>query len=260
MDTAAVMRNLDLVITSDTAVAHLAGALGVPVWVALGRSCDWRWLDEREDSPWYPTMRLFRQERLGDWEGVFAAIAVELARVVRGEPATPIASPRAAGPALQAPLSRRRTSGPDYDLEGQAGEDGRGRRLPERRAGTAGVCRPSSGKWSAAVRHLDALVRGLQEVNEALWEIEDEIRACEARGDFGPRFVELARSVYRSNDRRSSIKRRINEVSGRRSSRRSCIARTRALRPGGQLPEPLGSGGQRPEVRNSPHPLPLSQS
>ena len=104
MDTAAVMRNLDLVITSDTAVAHLAGALGVPVWVALGRSCDWRWLDERADSPWYPTMRLFRQARLGDWEGVFAAIAAELARLVRGEPATPIAPPPAVGPAIQAPF------------------------------------------------------------------------------------------------------------------------------------------------------------
>ena len=77
MDTAAVMRNLDLVITSDTAVAHLAGALGVPVWVA-GRPCDWRWLEEREDSPWYPTMRLFRQERLGDWEALSAVIAAEL--------------------------------------------------------------------------------------------------------------------------------------------------------------------------------------
>ncbi len=61
---------------------------------------------------------------------------------------------------------------------------------------------------------LDALVRGLQEVNEALWEIEDEIRTCEARGDFGPRFVELVRSVYESNDRRAAIKRRINEASG----------------------------------------------
>ena len=79
MDTAAVMRNLDLVITSDSAVAHLAGALGVPVWVAMNCSCDWRWLGGRADSPWYPTMRLFRQSRLGDWEGVFAVIAAELA-------------------------------------------------------------------------------------------------------------------------------------------------------------------------------------
>ena len=60
MDTAAIMMNLDLVITSDTSVAHLAGALGVPVWVALPFVPDWRWMLERSDSPWYPTMRLFQ--------------------------------------------------------------------------------------------------------------------------------------------------------------------------------------------------------
>ena len=62
MDTAAIMMNLDLVITSDTSVAHLAGALGVPVWVVLPFVPDWRWLLDRSDSPWYPTMRLFRQK------------------------------------------------------------------------------------------------------------------------------------------------------------------------------------------------------
>jgi tetratricopeptide (TPR) repeat protein len=74
MDTAALMTQLDLVITSDTAVAHLAGALGVPVWVALSLSPEWRWLLDRSDSPWYPTMRLFRQKKLGDWTGVFEEI------------------------------------------------------------------------------------------------------------------------------------------------------------------------------------------
>jgi tetratricopeptide (TPR) repeat protein len=78
MDTAAVMKNLDLVITSDTATAHLAGALGVPVWVALALGADWRYLWRREDSPWYPTMRLFRQTRLGDWDGVFERITAVL--------------------------------------------------------------------------------------------------------------------------------------------------------------------------------------
>ncbi len=78
MDTAAIVRNLDLVITSDTAVAHLAGALAADVWVALQIVPDWRWLLEREDSPWYPTMRLFRQAQLGDWEGVFERMAAEL--------------------------------------------------------------------------------------------------------------------------------------------------------------------------------------
>ena len=78
MDTAAVMKNLDLVITSDTAIAHLAGAMGVPVWVALPPAPDWRWLLERSDSPWYPTMRLFRQRRLGDWRSVFEEMETAL--------------------------------------------------------------------------------------------------------------------------------------------------------------------------------------
>ena len=75
MDTAAVIRNLDLVVTADTAIAHLAGALGAPVWVALQFSPDWRWLLGRDDSPWYPTMRLFRQTTFGEWPDVFERIA-----------------------------------------------------------------------------------------------------------------------------------------------------------------------------------------
>jgi Tfp pilus assembly protein PilF len=80
MDTAAMMASLDLVVTSDTSIAHLAGALGVRVWVALGVSPDWRWLLGRADSPWYPSMRLFRQTRLGDWSDVFGQIAEALAQ------------------------------------------------------------------------------------------------------------------------------------------------------------------------------------
>lgn len=75
LDTAAVMMNLDLVITCDTAIGHLAGALGVPVWHALQPAPNWRWVMGRDDSPWYPTVRLFRQSRLGEWEEVFAKIA-----------------------------------------------------------------------------------------------------------------------------------------------------------------------------------------
>jgi hypothetical protein len=79
---AAVMKNLDLVVASDTMTAHLAGALGVPVWVALTHDADWRWLRDRDDSPWYPTMRLFRQPAEGDWGAVFTAIADALAAAV----------------------------------------------------------------------------------------------------------------------------------------------------------------------------------
>lgn len=74
MDTAAVMANLDLVITSDTSIPHLAGGLGVPVWLAVAANPDFRWLDRGDASPWYPRMRLFRQPRPGDWKSVFAAM------------------------------------------------------------------------------------------------------------------------------------------------------------------------------------------
>lgn len=82
MDTAAIMKNLDLVVTSDTSIAHLAGGLGVPVWVAIPFACDWRWLEEREDCPWYPTMRLFRQPAPGNWEAVFERMAATLRQVL----------------------------------------------------------------------------------------------------------------------------------------------------------------------------------
>jgi tetratricopeptide (TPR) repeat protein len=77
-DTAAALGALDLVITVDTAIAHLAGALGRRVWVMNRRYTDWRWLLEREDSPWYPSLRLFRQPRHGDWDAVIARVATEL--------------------------------------------------------------------------------------------------------------------------------------------------------------------------------------
>ncbi len=82
LDTAAVMMNLDLIVSIDTAIPHLAGALGRPVFVALKYRPDWRWLLDRSDSPWYPSARLFRQRKDGEWSDVMAEIAAELARLV----------------------------------------------------------------------------------------------------------------------------------------------------------------------------------
>jgi tetratricopeptide (TPR) repeat protein len=95
-DTAAVISLIDLVITVDTSVAHLAGSLGKPVWILLPVTVDWRWLLNREDSPWYPTARLFRQASAGDWDGVIARVGEELAkqdflqRAGARQPAAPI--------------------------------------------------------------------------------------------------------------------------------------------------------------------------
>ncbi len=91
MDTAAVIAHLDLVITSDSSIAHLAGSMGAPAWLALSSCAEWRWLLNRDDSPWYPEMRLFRQSRLDDWAEVFARMAGELALKVQetGHPVVP---------------------------------------------------------------------------------------------------------------------------------------------------------------------------
>jgi hypothetical protein len=78
-DLAALIANLDLVITVDTAVAHVAGALAKPVWVLIPQAPDFRWMLDRADSPWYPTMRLFRQIKRGDWDTPVRAMAAALA-------------------------------------------------------------------------------------------------------------------------------------------------------------------------------------
>src|ERR1700746_3962756 len=91
-DTAAIISNLDLVISVDTSVVHLAGALGKPVWILLPFVPDWRWLLDREDSPWYPAARLFRQATRGDWSRVIEKVSAELgvaAATVRGSGAPP---------------------------------------------------------------------------------------------------------------------------------------------------------------------------
>ncbi|WP_431661768.1 FkbM family methyltransferase [Pantanalinema rosaneae] len=88
-DTAAAIAQLDLVISVDTAVAHLAGALGKPVWTLLSYVADWRWLRDRTDTPWYPTMRLFRQPQPGDWQTVFQQVATTLQHTIASSPPIP---------------------------------------------------------------------------------------------------------------------------------------------------------------------------
>jgi hypothetical protein len=82
-DTAAVINELDLVIAVDTATAHLAGAMGKPLWLLLSYIQDWRWMRGRADSPWYPTAMQFRQPEIGDWDAVIARVAQELTAFVK---------------------------------------------------------------------------------------------------------------------------------------------------------------------------------
>ncbi|MDR3638289.1 MAG: DUF6165 family protein [Isosphaeraceae bacterium] len=203
MDTAAIVKHLDLVVASDSAIVHLAGALGATVFMPTQLVPDWRWLLDREESPWYPSLRLFRQTRAGDWEGVFERIAQTirdrlgvtrpvLVEIAPGEllDKLTILDIKAARIADAAKLK-------NVETERTVLSAARERAIP-------------------ALPDLDPLIAELRAVNEALWDIEDEIRLCEQRSDFGDRFVALARSVYQRNDRRAAIKRAINERLGSR--------------------------------------------
>ena len=210
LDTAAVMMSLDLIITSDTAVAHIAGALGRPVWIVLKHVPDWRWMTEREDTPWYPTARLFRQSREGDWDEVMTRVASELAPLAANAPERPIAE---AAEVLSAPVSfgelidkitiLRIKNERIADRDKLANVRRELELLTEARLGSA-----------FDKNDIGELERELEEVNQQLWDIEDHIRDCERQGDFGPVFIELARAVYKTNDRRAVLKRCINEIAG----------------------------------------------
>ncbi len=209
LDTAAIMHNLDLVITSDTALAHLAGALGVPVWVLLSTGCDWRWGHDRSDSYWYPSMRLFRQKNLGDWAPVFAEVAAALAERVAGKqvvatkPEVNVETPVSAGELLdkiailQIKSERIKDAAKlaNVNRELLALTKVQKDRVPESPA-------------------LDKCFAELKDINVKLWEIEDDIRLCEKANDFSQKFIDLARAVYQTNDRRSAVKRQINELLG----------------------------------------------
>ena len=199
MDTAALMHSLDLVITVDTAVAHLAGGLGLPVWLALHHVPDWRWLRGRAESPWYPSALLFRQPAPGAWPDVFQ----QLAEALRER-------------SSRTPVPRR------WQVDVSAGElldKLTILRIKALRIADADKLRNVQAELATleAVRSTLRQSAELQEseerlalVNEQLWDIEDALRTCDREKDFGPRFIELARSVYRVNEKRSALKRAVN--------------------------------------------------
>ena len=202
VDTAAVMTCLDLIVTCDTSIAHLAGALAVPVWVALKIDAEWRWLTGRADSPWYPTMRLFRQSRRGEWRDVFEAMALEIAALTARRAAPRMISAPCSLGELIDKITILRIKAERIREEEKLNNVRRELALLERLAHEDGPAGPP----------IPLLTEKLAAVNARLWTIEDAIRTCEREGDFGPRFVALARSVYTENNARAAIKRAINTL------------------------------------------------
>ena len=207
LDAAAVMMSLDLIVTPDTAPAHLAGALGRPIWIALKHVPDWRWMMDRDDSVWYPTARLFRQTKPGDWDGVFASIAEELRKL-------------ACQGGLRPALTQNSVSIPISI--GELIDKITILRIKRERI-TAPAKRANAGKelkllesiklrFAGHITGIDQLEAELLAVNRKRWDIEDHLRSCELRADFGDEFIALARAVYMTNDLRSAVKRRISEL------------------------------------------------
>jgi tetratricopeptide (TPR) repeat protein len=202
-DSAAAMASLDLVITSDTAIAHLAGALARPAWVSLKHIPDWRWLLGRMDTPWYPTLRLFRQAAPGDWTSVFSSMEQELKRVARSRddeseavmPAIPVSWGELIDKITILEIKRHKV----VDPAARANIEKELFLLLEK------ADRPAPAR-------LLELQDALKAVNNALWDAEDDLRGKEANGTFDDEFIALARSIYRHNDRRAALKREINEL------------------------------------------------
>jgi hypothetical protein len=206
-DTASLMQHLDLIITSDTAVAHLAGALGRPVWVLLARNADWRWLIDRPDSPWYPSMRLFRQRTLGDWtivfEQVVAALKERLAARVPPVAPTPalLDVPVSAAELLDLIASKEVERARCDDDARRTSLNAELERLHCVRTRSI----PPSGdqdEWLARLKQLHAKIGDL----------DRDLRRREKAEEFGDSFLELARARTRSEEELASLKQTIEHA------------------------------------------------
>jgi tetratricopeptide (TPR) repeat protein len=212
IDAAAVIEVVDLIVSCDTSLVHLAGALGRPVWIALNEPPEWRWQRERNDSIWYPTATLFRQDARGDWDGVFLRIAESLKELTERRSiaaADEIADPPRAAPHVKVSWGEFLDKISILEIKAQ--------RITSP-AAVANV-RLELEHLSKVLSDLAPLPTGVEEkraslraTNEKLWDLEDAVRACESNQKFDARFVELARQIYAGNDERAKIKQEINTL------------------------------------------------
>jgi tetratricopeptide (TPR) repeat protein len=215
VDTASLLQYLNLTVCCDSALGHIAGACGVPVWIGLAIGHDWRWQADREDSPWYPTARLFRQTAFQDWDGVFARMTKAIREAMAGR-ATLGSPPK---PLVVEPIRVEVQVGELFDkisiLELKARRIRDAARL-ENVLKELGELTAVRDRLVPASPTLDELVKQLDEVNLAIWDNEERMRDWARDQDFGEDYIAGARSIARNNDRRAAIKRQINEMLGSR--------------------------------------------
>ena len=205
MDTAALIENFDCIVTVDTSVAHLAGAMGKTVFMILPTIADWRWMLERNDSPWYPTMKLFRQTEYGNWKNVMHAIADDLEKM--------IAQKTKKADTVLAEISVGELIDKITILQLKSKHITDEKKLKN-------VCKELEILQTTRNRHvpqseeIDCLAQELYNVNAQLWNIEDDCRDKERDKEFDDEFVQVTRSVYMTNDKRCALKRKLNLLCG----------------------------------------------
>ena len=211
IDAAAVIEVVDLIVSCDTSVVHVAGALGRPVWIALNLIPEWRWQLDRSDSIWYPSATLFRQEARGDWDGVFSRMAEALEKLLetRTAPVSDVENVHKSVPRVEVSWGELLDKISILKIKA------------ERMTSPASITnvRRELAHLNAVVSELRPLplevekrCLGLRSVNEELWDVEDALRGCERDQQFDAHFVELSRKVYKLNDRRAKIKQEISAL------------------------------------------------
>ena len=217
LETAAIINNCDLIITSDTAVAHLAGGMGKPTWLLLQKVPDWRWGLGNDTTFWYGSLRLFRQHENSNWDGVMQRVTHALLEKFEKRSASEglerVDDSRHKIRSIQniyAPISLGELVDKitilqikTQHLEGSALEN-------------------VKTELNSLLRTLNTLninieptiVQRLKKVNQDLWNVEDAIREQERKKSFDSTFIKLARSVYKKNDQRSALKKEINIAYG----------------------------------------------
>ena len=217
LETAAIIANCDLVITSDTSVAHLAGGMGKNTWLLLLKVPDWRWGLEGDTTFWYPSMRLFRQKERGNWDEVMERVAQALQEHFGGSstPTEPATAPQLSIKPepiqnILAPISLGELIDKITILQIKT-KHLQGKALDNVKQELKAL----NTTLNNLQLNIDPkLIRRLEEVNQELWQIEDAIRDHEHQKSFGDDFIQLARSVYQQNDYRSEIKKEINTAYG----------------------------------------------
>ena len=215
LESAAIVANCDLVITSDTSVAHLAGGMGKNTWLLLQKVPDWRWGLEGDTTFWYPSMRLFRQRERGNWAEVMEQVAEALELHFGDNPVTTQTAP---APSIKpeqiqdilAPISLGELIDKITILQIKTNHL-QGNALENVQKELTAL----QGTLNTLDIEVDPkLIQRLKDVNQKLWNIEDDIRDQEQQKNFGDTFIQLARSVYQQNDLRAAIKKEINTTYG----------------------------------------------